>query len=62
MAYKDINGRRGLLSYEGSMPQCWEMPGPEEGVGGLGSRGRGQGVGRACFSEGNQGKWITFEM
>jgi hypothetical protein len=31
------------LSYEGSMPQCRGMPGM--GVGGLGNRGRREGIG-----------------
>jgi hypothetical protein len=38
---------------EGSMPQYRELPGPEVGVGGLVSRGSGEGIGK---------KRITFEM
>jgi hypothetical protein len=32
------------------------------GVGGLVSRGRGERRGGECFSKGNPGKGITFEM
>jgi hypothetical protein len=42
------------------MPQYREMPGLGKGVGGLGRRGRGEGMG--CFLEENLGKGITFEM
>jgi hypothetical protein len=42
------------------MPQYKRMPGPGMGVGGLGSRGRGEKI--RDFSEGKQGKGITFEM
>jgi hypothetical protein len=42
------------------MPQYRRMPGPEMGVGGLGSRGKkGEDSG---FSERKLGKGITFEM
>ena len=54
--------RRGPLSCEGSMPQCGGMPEPgnrsvwvDEQVGWEGDRG-------GCFSEGEPGKVITFEM
>jgi hypothetical protein len=40
-----------------SIGKCLDQ---EAGVGRLGNRGRGQGIGD--FSEGNQGKQITFEM
>jgi hypothetical protein len=45
MAYSVINGKRGPWSCEGSMPQYRGMPGPGMGVGGLGSRGRQEGIG-----------------
>jgi hypothetical protein len=41
MAWLDINGKRGPLSYEGCMPQCGGMQGQKAGVGGLVSRGAG---------------------
>jgi hypothetical protein len=53
-----ISRRRGLWSSEGSMPQCKRMPGPEAGVYGLLSTGRGD----RRFSEGKPGKGIMFEM
>jgi hypothetical protein len=63
MALWDINGMRGPLSYEGSMPQyVWGCQGQKGGVGGLVSRGRGEGIEGGCFSEGEPGKGITFEM
>ena len=40
-----IDGRRGPSSCEGSMPQYRGMPGLRMGVGGLGSRGRGEVIG-----------------
>jgi hypothetical protein len=49
-ALLDMNGRRGPSSYEGSMPQCREYQDMEAGVGGLGSSGRGDGIG--CFWRG----------
>jgi hypothetical protein len=55
-----INGRKGPWSCEGSMPQYRGMPRMGMGVGGLGSRGKGEGIGD--FSEGKLGKGITFEM
>jgi hypothetical protein len=58
MALLVINGRRGPWSCEGFMPQYRGMPGPGMGVGGLGSRGRGD----RGFFEGKPGKGITFEM
>jgi hypothetical protein len=42
------------------MVQYRGMPGPGVGVGGLGSRGRREGI--EDFSEGKQEKGITFEM
>jgi hypothetical protein len=48
------------LSYEGCMPQCGGMPGPECGSGWVGEQGEGMEGG--CFSEGKPGKRITFEM
>jgi hypothetical protein len=45
MDYLIIIGRRGPRSCEGSMPQYREMPGPGMGVGGLGSREMGEGIG-----------------
>jgi hypothetical protein len=44
------------------MPQYRGMPGPGMRVGGLGSRGRGEGIGDRGFSEGKLRKGITFEM
>ena len=58
----DINERRGPLSYEGCMPQCGGMPGPESGSGLVGEQGKGEHIGGMCFSEGEPGKGITFEM
>jgi hypothetical protein len=40
-----INGRRGPWFCEGSMPQYRGMPEPGMGVGVLGNRGRGKGIG-----------------
>jgi hypothetical protein len=60
MAYSDISGRRGPLSYEGSMPQCGGMPGPESRSGWVGEQGEGMEEG--IFSEGKPEKGITFEM
>ena len=51
MAYLVINGKRGPRSCEGSMTQYREMPGPGMGVGGLGSRQMGEGIGD--FQRGN---------
>jgi hypothetical protein len=42
------------------MPQYRGLPGPETGVGGLGSRGRGEGI--EDFRRGKIGKGIPFEM
>jgi hypothetical protein len=42
------------------MPQYRGMPGPGMGVGGLGNRGREEGIGD--FPRGKLGKGITFEM
>ena len=42
------------------MPQYRGMPGPGMGVGGLGSRGSGEGD--RGFLEGKLGKGIAFEM
>jgi hypothetical protein len=42
------------------MPQYRGMPEQGKGMGGLGSRGMGEGTGD--FSEGKLGKGITFEM
>jgi hypothetical protein len=44
------------------MPQCGGNARSRKQVGGLVSRGSGEGVGGGCFSEGKPGKWITFEM
>jgi hypothetical protein len=44
------------------MVQYRGMPGPEMGVGGLGCRGRGEGIGDREFSKEKLGKEITFEM
>jgi hypothetical protein len=41
-------------------PSIGKCQGQEAGVGGLGSRGRGERIGG--FSEGKLGKGITFEM
>ena len=41
-------------------PDVGECQGQEAGVGWLGNRGRGKGIGR--FSEGKIGNGITFEM
>ena len=55
-----INRRRGPRSYEGSMPQYQGVPGPGSRSGWVGEqRERG---GNREFSEGNQGKGLTFEM
>jgi hypothetical protein len=43
--YTLINGRRGPRSCEGSMPHYRGMPGLGMGLGGLGSRRRGEGEG-----------------
>jgi hypothetical protein len=43
-------------------PSIEECQGQEEGVGGLVSRGRGEGRGDRGFSEGKLGKGIAFEM
>ena len=43
-------------------PSVVEWQGQEVGVGGLVSRGRGEGIEGGCFSEGEPGKGITFEM
>jgi hypothetical protein len=43
-------------------PSVRECQGQEAGVGGLVSRGKGEGIGRGGFSEGKPGKGITFEM
>jgi hypothetical protein len=40
-----IKERRGPLSYEASMPQCRGIKGRKVGVGGLVSRGIGEGIG-----------------
>ena len=45
MALPVINGRRVPTSCEGSMPQYRGMRGPGMGVGRLGSRGWGKGLG-----------------
>ena len=42
------------------MPQYRGIPGPGMEMGGLGNRGKGEGIGD--FSEGKLGKGITFEM
>ena len=54
MAQSDINQRKGPLSSEGSLPQCGGMPGPGSRVGGLVSRGVGEGMGEGVFWRGNQ--------
>ena len=38
----DNNGRRGPLSYEGSMPHCGLMPGPGSGSVWVGEPGEGE--------------------
>jgi hypothetical protein len=43
MASSSINGRRGPLSYEGSMSQSGGMPGPGSGSGWVGEQGEGRG-------------------
>jgi len=53
-------GREALGSVKVLCPSVGECQGQESGVGGLGSRGRLGGKRR--FSEGKQGKGITFEM
>ena len=55
-----INGRRGPVSYEGCMPQCGGMPGPESRSGWVGEQG--EGIEEGIFSEGKPEKGITFEM
>ena len=60
MVLWNINERRVPWTSEGQM--CKGMPGQGRRVGGLVSRGSGEGVGGGCFSEGKPGKWITFEM
>jgi hypothetical protein len=47
-------------SCEGSMPQYSREPGPERGSGWVGEQGVEEGD--KGFSEGKQGKGITFEM
>jgi hypothetical protein len=44
------------------MSQYRGIPGPGMGVGGLGNRGMGEGIGDRGFSEGKLGKGITFEV
>jgi hypothetical protein len=51
-----------LWSCEVSMPQYRGLPGPGMRVGGLGSRGSGEGIGGRGFSEGKLRKRIAFEM
>jgi hypothetical protein len=61
MAYLVIKGKRGLCSSEGSISQYRGMQRPGRECGWVGEkRGRGE-MGRG-FSEGKQGKRITFEM
>jgi hypothetical protein len=55
-----INGRRGLWSCEGSMPQYRGMPGPGIWSGWVGEQGEWEGD--RGFLEGKLGKGITFEM
>jgi hypothetical protein len=43
-------------------PSVGECQGQEAGVGGLMSKGRGEGIQGEGFSEGEPGKGITFEM
>jgi hypothetical protein len=45
VSWSVINGRRSPWSCEGSMAQYRGMPGLGIGVGGLGSRGRWEGIG-----------------
>ena len=51
MTQSDVNGRRGPLSCEGSMPQCGGMPGPESGIEYVGEQGEGVGerIGESDF-------------
>jgi hypothetical protein len=58
----DINGRKGPLSYEGSMPQCGGMPEPWSRSRWVGEQGDGVGDRGRCFSEEKPGKRITFEI
>ena len=50
------------LAYEGSMPQCWGMPGPGRGSGWVGEQGEGRWDRGQCFLEGKPGKGIIVEM
>jgi hypothetical protein len=56
----NINGRRGPWSCEGWMPQCQGMSGQGNGSGCVGEQELEEWGSR--FSEGKQGKVITFEM
>ena len=51
MAFLVINGRRDPRSCEGSMPQDRRMPGLGMGMGGMVSRGKGEGI--EDFQRGN---------
>ena len=54
MVLLNINGRRGPLSREGSMPQYSSIPGPGSGSGWVGEQGEEEGIGG--FWRGNQEK------
>jgi hypothetical protein len=60
MAYSVINGTRGPWFCEGSMPQYRGMSWPGSMSGWVGDQGE-QGGDRG-FSEGKEGKEITFDM
>jgi len=67
MALLGLNGRKGLWSYEGSIPQCRGMPGQgsrREWMGGWGNNlvEAGGGRGDRGFLERKLEKGITFEI
>ena len=55
-------GGEALCPMKALCPSVGECQDQEAGVGGLVSRGSGEGIGRRCFLEGKPGKGITFEM
>jgi hypothetical protein len=59
-AYSDISGKRGPFSYEGYMPQCGRMPGPESRSG-CGEQGEpeGEGMGGKVFFRGETRKGVN---
>jgi hypothetical protein len=61
IAWLVINGRRGDLSYENSMPLCGGMLGPGIGSGLFGEQGEGLSYRGGVFHSGNQERGYHLE-